>query len=385
MKVRNRSARRRGVARRSTTQYIPRALLAAAIALPGLAIIDAHAAAPEEGLIGFKYLYYRDYQPGGERMRVTAPSAFVAKTLPGDVVVNASGVLDSVSGASPLYHSTLSGASGKGIHDYRKAADLKVTKYWDRVSVGVGGAFSTEHDYQSKAGSLDLRIASADNNTTWALGVANARDSIDSTNLVAVGKHRNTNDFLAGVTQVLTPRDVVQTNLTVSRGTGYYNDPYKAIDVRPDYRNQYAWLVRWNHYVESMDASVRLTSRLYRDSFGVKSVTLAAEWVQPIGNRWTVVPSLRYYSQSAADFYFDPPYPTGYTGSGFYSADQRLSAFGAFTPGIKLIKEFASGWAVDFKAEYYEQRGDWRLQGKGSPGLLPLKAQIYQVGISTKF
>lgn len=358
-----------------------RGLLAAAFALPGVAI----GAAPEEGLIGLKYLYYRDYQPSGKRMTVHAPSLFIAKTLPGDWVVNASGVVDSVSGASPIYHSTLSGASGKGIKDTRKGGDLKVTKYWDRVSVGVGGAYSTEHDYRSKAGSIDARVSSADRNTTWAIGVANARDEISSVNLVAVDKKRTTQEFLVGVTQVLTPTDIVQTNLTYGIGRGYFSDPYKPLDTRPDHRDQLAWLVRWNHFVEPMNAAARFSYRYYADSFGIRGSTVTAEWVQSLPNGWTVAPSLRYTSQSAADFYYDPPFPSGYVAGGLYSADQRLAAFGALAPGIKIVKDLPGGWSVDFKAEYYEQRGSWRLGGKGSPGLEPFKAQIYQVGVSTRF
>ena len=40
---------------------------------------------------------------------------------------------------------------------------------------------------------------------------------------------------------------------------------------------------------------------------------------------------------------------------------------------------------VDAKAEYYEQRGSWRLGGEGSPGLEAFKAQIYQLGVTKKF
>ena len=69
----------------------------------------------------------------------------------------------------------------------------------------------------------------------------------------------------------------------------------------------------------------------------------------------------------------------------FYTSDQRLSAFGGITLGVKLAKVFAEGWSVDGKAEYYEQRGDWRIGGDGSPGLQAFKAQLYQVGVNRKF
>jgi hypothetical protein len=55
------------------------------------------------------------------------------------------------------------------------------------------------------------------------------------------------------------------------------------------------------------------------------------------------------------------------------------------TPGLKLAKALPGGWAVDAKAEYYEQRAEWRLGGDGSPGLENFKAQFYQVGVTRKF
>ena len=86
---------------------------------------------------------------------------------------------------------------------------------------------------------------------------------------------------------------------------------------------------------------------------------LGTEWVQQVGS-WTATPSLRYTTQSAADFYYGPPFPSGFVPGQPYSADQRLSAFGAITPGIKVAKAFPYGWKVDLKAEYYEQKGSWR-------------------------
>jgi hypothetical protein len=373
-------------------------LLSAALALPGLAAgvaatmattaTPAHAEnAPEQGSLDLKYLTYRDYQPGAGRMRVSAPSFRVLMPLQGQYALEGAFVVDSISGASPLFHDSLSGASGLGVNDLRKAGDLKLTRYFDRAAVGVGFAYSTEHDYVSRAFNLEARIASDNNNTTVSFGVGHASDDIDSVNLVARGRSKRTTDVLAGITQVLTPQDIVQSNLTFATGRGYYDDPYKAIDVRPDHRDQLAWLTRWNHYVPALDATLRLSARYYRDTFGVRAVTLGAEWMQQFGS-WTLTPSLRYYTQSAADFYHGPPFPTGFVPGQTYAADQRLSAFGALTPGIKIGKSFADGWRADFKAEYYEQRGKWRSLvggGNGGGGLLPLKAQFYQVGLGKDF
>ena len=75
--------------------------------------------------------------------------------LSGSLALEGTLVYDSISGASPLYFNTLSGASGTGITEYRTAGDVKVTKYFGGFAVGFGAAVSSERDYLSRAASVD--------------------------------------------------------------------------------------------------------------------------------------------------------------------------------------------------------------------------------------
>jgi hypothetical protein len=362
------------------------ALLAAALALPGILPATALAQlAPDPGLIALKYLDYRDWQPGADRMRVRSPSFYARKPLSDSLQAEGSIVYDSISGASPLYHNTLSGASRLGVTDYRTAGSAKLTKYFDPVAVGVGAAVSSERDYLSRALSLDVRVSSDDRNRTLAFGIGGASDRINSTNGVAEGKERHTLDLLAGITQALSPEAIVESTVTYSPGHGYYSDPYKAIDVRPDHRRIFAWLTRYNQHLPWLDATVNLSYRYLHDSFGSSSHTAEFAWNQPLPDGWSVVPSFRYYTQSAADFYFDPPFPQGFVFGQPYSADTRLSAFGALTSGVSIVKRLPDGWSFDVKLDFYRQRSDWRLGGDGSPGLEPFSARWIQTGVSKTF
>jgi hypothetical protein len=362
------------------------ALLAAALALPGILPATALAQlAPDPGLIALRYLDYRDWQPGADRMRVRSPSFYARKPLSDSLQAEGSIVYDSISGASPLYHNTLSGASRLGVTDYRTAGNAKLTKYFDPVAVGVGAAVSSERDYLSRALSLDVRVSNDDRNRTLAFGIGGASDRINSTNGVAEGKERHTLDLLAGITQALSPEAIVQSTVTYSPGHGYYSDPYKAIDVRPDHRRIFAWLTRYNQHLPWLDATVNLSYRYLHDSFGSSSHTAEFAWNQPLPDGWSVVPNLRYYTQSAADFYFDPPFPQGFVFGQPYSADTRLSAFGALTSGVSIVKRLPDGWSFDVKLDFYRQRSDWRLGGDGSPGLEPFSARWIQTGVSKTF
>ena len=171
-------------------------------------------------------------------MKVEAPGLFVMKPLSDSLVVEGSLVYDAMSGASPLFFNALSGASALGVTDYRTAGDFKVTKYFERFAIGAGAAYSHERDYVSRGGSVELRTWTADKNRTYALGVAGASDRIHTEAGAADRERKYVLDFLAGVTQVVSPTTIVQSNLTYSRGHGYFTDPYKLLDNRPDRRQQ---------------------------------------------------------------------------------------------------------------------------------------------------
>lgn len=380
----------------------PGSVLAAALALPVLLPAAAHAqvTAPNATLVQFKYLYYKDYQDSGDRMKVTSPSLYLLMPITEDWVFEIGAVYDKISGASPYYHSVLSGASNVGgIKDARTAGDFTLTKYFEnRTAIALRAGYSKEDDYRSVAGGVTVRHASTDQNTTLTVGVGYSSDEVFPTDGPPIEETRNMTDFIIGISQVFSPNDVAQFNLYYAHQSGYLTDPYKAfwgVDNRPDSRDMWAAVVRWNHYFQSADATMRLSYRYYGDDWKVSANTFGFEWAQTLPQGWLLTPGLRYTTQSAAEFYYDPiydpilgaPYPPGYLQNpfGYYSADQRLSAFGGITVGLKLSKALPEGWLIDAKAEYYEQRASWRIGGDGSPGLEAFKAEFYQVGVTRKF
>lgn len=359
------------------------ALLAAALALPGVMPADALAqSAPDKGIFELQYLSYRDWQPGRNRMTVDAPAFYALIPINDTWVVEGGMVYDAMSGASPLYFNVLSGAS---IYDYRTAGDVKVTKYFGNYSVSVGGFVSSEQDFLSRGGSVQVQIYSEDRNRTYTLGFAGTNDYINATNGVAPNSRRNSLEFVVGVTQALTANSIIQSNLTYYTGHGYYADPYKPLDTRPTTRNTFAWLTRYNLHFPEPDATLKLGYRLLFDSFGSTSNMVEAAWVQALPWGWSVTPGLRYYTQSAADFYMNPPFPKGFKEGQDYSADTRLAAFGALTAGVIVGKTLQDGWSVAFRADMYRQDPDWRLGGTGSPGIQTFSARWFQLDLTKTF
>jgi len=368
------------------------AIIAAALCLPGIQVQAQ--GAPEQSEVALKYLHYQDSQPGLDRIQVKAPSIYALVPVSSQWALEGSFVSDSVSGATPRWHSSISSATPR-MSDLRRAGDVKVTHYRERSSYALGLSKSSENDYDSSAGSFSASFLSDDNNRSWDIGLGYAHDKIGSTNDPTLHESKHTTEAMVGVTQALSAYDLVQLNFTQTRGRGYYSDPYKEPDIRPGERDQSIVLARWNHHFAGYGTTLRTSYRYYRDTFGIRAHTLGADWVQPLGERLTLTPSLRLYSQSAADFYYDPvydpvlgaPYPPGYFTNppAYISPDQRLSSFGAVTFGLKLAYQWSPEWLTDVKVERYEQRSGWRVGGTGSPGIDPFSATFVQVGISKRF
>lgn len=366
-------------------------VVAAALLLPGAALQANAETAPEQGVVELKMLSYRDWQPGLDRIRVNSPAAYVMAPIGSRWSIEGTVVSDSVTGASPRYHTAVSGASR--MSERRNAEDVTVTHYDERDAWSLGGAYSEEHDYTSRTLSGTYRWSTPDNNRTWNVGLGYSNDDVGSSDDPSVQGHRRTWQTTFGVTQAMSALDLVQATLGANFGRGDFDDPYKLPDIRPDVRNQFTTLLRWNHRFDAADGTLRSGWRYYSDTFGVRSDTFDVAWVQSFGDAVQLTPSLRYATQRAAKFYYDPvystvlgaPFPPGFDGHHDASADQRLSAFGAVTAGLRVDVKIAPLWTADLSYERYEQRGDWRLGGHGSPGLAAFSAQWFQLGVARNF
>ena len=369
------------------THVIGTALFAAAMALPFSNSVFAEAA-PEKGIVAFKYLNYedRDSKPDQERISVNAYSVSAMAPIAGKWSITTTYTNDSVSGASPSHHSEIpinfiSGASK--IKERRQAVDFGVTRYFQRGSLTLGSSYSSENDYISRSYSAQGSLSTEDNNTSFTIGGNYTTDTINPTAQETQFEKRSI-AVLVGITKVLTKVDILQLNVGYSRGKGDFTDHYKIFDQRPDRRESETVMTRWNHHFGGSNGTSRLSYRYYTDTFGIHAHTFGIEYVQPVASEWTVIPTARYSSQNAADFYSPtdgvlPPTTT------YYSLDQRLSAFGALTLGIKVEKRIAKDWLLDAKFENYEQRAGWNLTGGGDKGLAAFSARFIQLGLSRQF
>jgi hypothetical protein len=372
------------------------ALLQAALALPVLAI-PARAGAIESGEVGLNVLGYKERG----LMKVTEPVAWGVARFGEGWEVRASGAVDLVTGASPELVTNVSGKpvqviTGASVDDRRTIWDVKVSKRVGEWTLGVSGARSSEEDYLSRAYGLEARRDLNDRNTTLTAGFGRVADRVRSHDDPKLNEPRDTREYLVGITQVLSPVATVQSTLQWSRGEGYYNDPYRhtrtfypdgsiptfANDTRPDHRNTFAWITRYRRHIASPDATLQADYRFYRDDWGIRAHTLEVAWHQSLGEGWSLRPALRYYTQSAADFYtpvIPLPQPE------ILSSDQRLAAFGGLSPSLRAELRLVNGWRFEGTVGYIENASRFHAGGGGSEFFETLRAYYAIVGVSRTF
>ncbi len=100
-----------------------------------------------------------------------------------------------------------------------------------------------------------------------------------------------------------------------------------------------------------------LSYRYMTDDWGIDSNTVEAKLRWPFATGMYVEPTLRFYTQTAADFY-RLSLPLGQPLPQFASADYRLSDFNGTTVGLKFGRELSSGQQWSARLEYYQQTGN---------------------------
>jgi len=338
-------------------------------------------AARAEDALRYKYA---DYRESGGRIAVETQGTYLTKEFGTATSLKLEGVLDALAGATPNGQPAPAGSDQvplATLTERRKAWSAQLSHAFSRVNVTLGAANSRESDYVSNGGSLNTLTDFNQRNTTLLVGLAATDDELRVFHQPAWAKKR-TNDVIVGVTQLLNPQSSLTLNLAWGRQRGYLSDPYKLVqkdteivpglflpltfaENRPGRREKWIALTGFKRAFPRPRGALDATYRLYHDTNGVDSHTFDLAWFQNIGERLILRPSFRYYTQSAARFYYyrldgtaivpmrGPPRSDG----PFYSSDYRLSAMHTFTPGLKVIWSVTERWQFDAMFESYDMRG----------------------------
>lgn len=317
-------------------------------------------AAGSEWDVDTAFLYYGE---GDGRVMAFEPAIHAGRELAGDDRIDLRYVLDALTGATPngayatSVTQTFTTPSGNGsytaaageaplddtFHDTRAALAADWTMSLDRMSKIIWGAnLSGEHDYFSLGLSAMYSQDFNNRNTTLTTGLAFNNDTIsphgdvpiEFAPMVAQGSVMNRSgtsetktisDFMIGITQVIDRKTIVQLNLSLGTVDGYQNDPYKIVTVvddpadglpsatfltlndlsyvyekRPDSRQKNTVFFKAVHHLN--EDVINASYRYYSDDWGIKSHTLDLKYRYELAASY-LQPHVRYYSQSASDFY----------------------------------------------------------------------------------
>jgi len=310
-----------------------------------------------------------------------------------------------MTGATPWYitpgpsNEPLQVMTGATIDEARTDALLAGDLYFETGKATLAAGVSHENDYLAFNGSLGGERSFNEKNTTLLGGAGMSYDRITPTDTNEFPtrpdeEHKQSYNVYLGLGQVLGGATLAQSSLKYQYNTGFLSDPYKLAfvagvpetDERPDERHQFSWLTRFRHHFRSAEATLHFDYQLYFDDWNMVSHTFDLGWHQTLFDRLLIVPSLRYYSQSQADFY-SPFYFTPRS-DGLRSSDYRLSPFGAYSYKIRAELPFEI-WqvhcAVTAAYERYVSEADLALESVDveNPGLVSY--HLYTVGFSARF
>ena len=277
---------------------------------------------------------------------------------------------ETMSGASPW--ATVMGPDGKPtlimsgatIQDERTEVSLSGTQYFEDSSAALTLTRSEEDDYESNAVAVSGEWELSSGLTTLSAGLSYASDTIEPSDAIAFGRvlrdSRQSRSLSLGVSQVLDRSSVVFAGLGATTHTGYLSDPYKLRDIRPRKRFERALAVRYRRFLDNLRASLHVDYRYYTDDWRIASHTLHTSWYQNVGTSFQLVPNVRYYSQTNADFFRsvdDYSLPLDID----QSSDFRLAPYGALTVGLKGIVHFAD-WSVTISVDRYTASEEYGLK-----------------------
>ena len=352
-----------------------------ALGLSALLALTAPRVSRAEDSVRYKY---QDYQERGGRIGVEVHSASVEKDFGPSTHLKIEGVIDAIAGATPNGQPAPSGSNQvplSQLDEKRKAWNAVLARQFEGMNIALGVANSRESDYVSTGWSVNTLTDFNQKNTTLLVGLAGTDDDIKVFYQTSRAKKR-TNDLIVGVTQLLDPQTSVALNLSWGRQRGYLSDPYKLVqknteiipgvslpltfaENRPAERDKWIGLAIFNRAYREARGAIDLSYRFYHDTYETDSHTVDLGWFQNIGERFVVRPGIRYYRQSAADFYYyrldgtpivpvaGPPRRDG----PFYSSDYRLSEMQTCTYGLKVVWNATDMLQFDAAYEWYDMRG----------------------------
>lgn len=244
------------------------------------------------------------------------------------------------------------------------------------ATASVGYSYGTENDYRSNLLRAGLTLDLANHDTTIVADYSHGFDRVCDLDQPGVPLTRrqplgtskgcfagtlgltdeslNIDHLEVTLTQTLTKKLVGALGGSYQHLDGFQSNPYRRVrlnggleqaqESHPRLRDRGAVTARLRYAVARLAATVGGDVRLYRDSWGVQSITGEVTWDQPFHRSapaWRYVARARGYVQSGATFYRDVGYSDSYERAGpvgsYFTADQELAPLSDLVLGASFV------------------------------------------------
>lgn len=380
------------------------------------------------------FLYYSE----SDRVSAAEAIINAQKTFENDEILNLKLTIDALTGASANGATaqpniqTFTRPSGKGsyqtqagetpLDDTFKDTRVQLNAQWTQALAtnytgSAGVHISKEYDYLSLGINGNLAYDFNRKNSTFSVGVSYFQDTFEPEGGIPVAfasmpsayssdnsdengaakanydatrrtdsDDKTTADIMLGFTQVINRNMLMQFNYSYSKVDGYLNDPFKVLSLvdstgitqdylyenRPDSRLKQSVFAQTKYHFEQN--IVDISYRYMWDDWEIDSHTIDSKLRIPLSGNSYIEPHLRFYQQSAAQFY-QPFLVQSDSIPEFASADYRIGEMSAYTVGLKYGMKLSDGNDLSFRLEYYRQ--DPKSAGHKALGVLA-DADLYE-------
>jgi hypothetical protein len=250
---------------------------------------------------------------------------------------------------------------------------------------GVNGTFSIESDYTSLNLGIQAGHTSKDRNREWAINIQTFFDDLRWGRLdnghpqeliypvelrskewfdihnrtsynVELGWYQTINKRM---NIGFSPGIVFQKGLlSTTFHRVYFSDKSLRVENFPRERWKFPMNVQFNTFLGTRFV-LRTSYRYYYDDFGITAHTFLAEVPYKVSPVWTLLPSLRYYTQTDANFF--QPYQEHDTAEEFYTSDYDLSKFRSYRVGFGFryapytIKKKTTFHEIELRYSFYKR------------------------------
>jgi hypothetical protein len=308
--------------------------------------------------------------------------------------------------------------------DTRLAVGLNYQdQFRDNIAIDTNGRLSVEFDYQSYSAGHGWQFDFNQKNSRLNFAVQGEYNRVhpvgnipvqlslmtptgEFQNRTSAAKSKHIAELSLGWTQVINRRSICQINTTQSRFTGYLSDPYKFVSIiddtnpdnmgetlnyrfekRPRERDIASYFVgcKKDFNGNLLDVSFRSS----QDDWGIKANVLDLRYRSRLDKASSIQPRIRFYQQTAADFYrHSLPVTEGLPD--LISSDTRIAAYDAITIGFKYTVQGIDNKEHSWTFDYYEQTGDEHPDDaiglQKAQNLFPaLRAAVFRYLFSTRW